>query len=166
MLNHVRFYGPIYEPCCGDGAMSEVLIGAGYNVISSDIVDRGYGQVADFLDKPGQFENVVTNPPFNVAAELLEHALQLTTGKVCFLLRTAFLESSSRYYQFFRSEPPDTVLIFSERLSMFPAGHSATTGGTTSYSWFIWDTEKQFGKTEIHWIPPGLKPNSRAVRTL
>lgn len=44
-----RFEGRILEPSCGEGHMSEVLKAAGYEVVSRDLVDRGYGEVADFL---------------------------------------------------------------------------------------------------------------------
>jgi len=38
------FEGQIWEPACGDGAISRVLEAAGYQVISTDLIDRGYGQ--------------------------------------------------------------------------------------------------------------------------
>jgi len=31
---------------------------------------------------------------------------------------------------------------------MYPQGHSANSGGTTSYAWFVWDKEST-GKTVI-----------------
>ena len=42
-----QFEGRILEPSCGEGHMSEVLKKAGYEVVSRDLVDRGYGEVAD-----------------------------------------------------------------------------------------------------------------------
>jgi hypothetical protein len=39
-----RFNGDIWEPACGDGAMSRELAAAGHTVISTDLVDRGYGE--------------------------------------------------------------------------------------------------------------------------
>jgi hypothetical protein len=44
LLRHVRFRGPIWEPCCGTGAMSTVLAAHGYEVVSTDIADRGFGE--------------------------------------------------------------------------------------------------------------------------
>ncbi len=41
LLRHVRLRGPVWEPCCGDGAMSSVLSDHGYDVVSTDLVDRG-----------------------------------------------------------------------------------------------------------------------------
>jgi hypothetical protein len=43
LLRHVCLRGPIWEPCCGTGAISEVLSRQGYTVVSTDIADYGYG---------------------------------------------------------------------------------------------------------------------------
>lgn len=164
LLRHVTFKGNILEPCCGDGAMAEVLQETGLRIVASDIVYRGYGRKKDFLQINDRFDNVVTNPPFNVAEELLAHALKLARRKVCFLLRTAFLESRRRYERFYRDQPPALVLVFSERLSMYPKSYDVQSGGTTSYAWFVWDKHNTSGETRIEWIKPGLKPNGRKVR--
>ena len=42
LLKYEKFDGDIWEPACGDGAISEVLKEHGYTVTSSDIIDRGY----------------------------------------------------------------------------------------------------------------------------
>lgn len=160
LLNHVRFDGVILEPCCGDGAMAEVIIAAGYDVTASDLVARGYGAQRDFLSISDSYENIITNPPFNVAEVLIDHALQIARGKVCFLLRTAFLESGRRYRKFYADRPPSRLLVFSERLSMYPKGSEVNGGGTMSYAWFVWDKTDQSGDTKINWIPPGLKPSN------
>src|SRR6516162_3210429 len=166
LLRHVKFQGSIWEPCCGEGDMSEVLIKAGYKVFSSDKYDRGYGRRQDFLsltDSYKPFDNIVTNPPFAIAEDVLSHALGLARRKVCLLLRLAFLESQSRYHRFYARRPPEKVLVFSERLSMYPKGYPVKGGGVTSYGWFIWSNNIT-GKamTIIEWIPPGHKPGRRA----
>jgi hypothetical protein len=38
------FVGAIWEPACGDGAMSKVMMAAGHTVYSTDLFDRGYGE--------------------------------------------------------------------------------------------------------------------------
>ena len=161
LLKYQKFQGSILEPCCGDGSMSEVLEAAGYQVVSSDIIDRGYGEQRDFFEITGHVDNIVTNPPFNIAENILAHALEIADRKVCLLLRTAFLESRSRFERFYRANKPAAVLVFSERLSMYPKGAEATAGGTTSYAWFVWDKRVTDGRTEVCWIEPGLKPKSR-----
>lgn len=59
--------------------MSKVLIYGGYEVVSRDLIDRGYGSVADFLSKDNTEWNgdIVTNPPYKYAQEFVEKALQI-----------------------------------------------------------------------------------------
>lgn len=158
LIKYETFTGNILEPCCGDGAMAEVLKETGCDVIASDIYDRGYGNQADFLMITEQYDNIVTNPPYNIAGDILEHALSLAQQKTCILVRTSFLESISRFNRFYSTNPPSRVYMFSERLSLYPAGQPVKGGGTTSYSWLVWDKSSS-GKTELHWIEPGLKNN-------
>ena len=40
LLDRQKFNGEIWECACGDGSMSKVLINNGYNVYSSDFIDR------------------------------------------------------------------------------------------------------------------------------
>ncbi len=70
-----KFEGPIWEPACGDGAISKELIAAGYNVESTDLVDRGYGQNGvDFLmEWQPRAPNIVTNPPFKMVAPFIRN---------------------------------------------------------------------------------------------
>lgn len=59
----------IYEPACGLGHLSEPLQIYGHTVISTDLIDRGYGVGGvDFL-QPTVYDNlgfdaVITNPPY------------------------------------------------------------------------------------------------------
>ena len=50
LLEQEKFRNNILEPACGEGHMSVVLSNHGYNVRSSDIVDRGFGVVQDFFE--------------------------------------------------------------------------------------------------------------------
>lgn len=159
LLARESFVGSITEPCCGSGEMSEVLKETGLPIHSSDLYDRGYGSTGiDFLKSIVWFDNIITNPPYVLAEEMLDVALLLARHKVCFLLRTAFLEGSGRYRRLYSWRPPARVHVFSERLSIYPSGHDETNGGTTSYAWFVWDKEREESGTKIHWIEPGWKP--------
>lgn len=42
LLKYETFNKNIWEPACGEGNLSEVLKAAGYNVYSTDLIDRGY----------------------------------------------------------------------------------------------------------------------------
>ena len=56
LLDRQKFQGNVWECACGNGAMSKLMIKNGYDVYSSDLIDRGYGDTGiDFLksDKKG-----------------------------------------------------------------------------------------------------------------
>src|SRR5882757_893058 len=66
LLSVEQFGGSIWEPACGDGAISSVLTDAGHFVISTDLIDRGYGDGGvDFLSETApRAKHIVTNPPY------------------------------------------------------------------------------------------------------
>ena len=108
-----RFKGPILEPSCGEGHMAKVLMAQGYEVEARDLVDRGYGEVADFLaiDNLEWDGNIVTNPPYKFAQEFVEKALSIIPEgkKVAMFLKLTFLEGKARR-SLFRSTPPHSRL--------------------------------------------------------
>lgn len=163
LLMHEKFKGTIWEPACGEGDMAEVISSAGYDVIASDLYDRGYGTSIDFLKQTeiSKIDNIITNPPFTLAEDFFEAAYKITTRKICLLLRTAFVESQRRYEKIFKKTPPVRIWTFSERLSMYPKNYVVQAGGTTSYSWFVFDKQDKSGKTEMKWFPPGHKPKGK-----
>jgi len=61
--------GPIWEPAVGAGHMARVFEAAGFEVIGSDVVDRGWPGVErrsfyDYDRPPGWARIIVTNPPY------------------------------------------------------------------------------------------------------
>lgn len=151
----VTFDGPILEPSCGEGHISEELKKAGYDVTSRDLVDRGYGEVADFLaiDNLQWNGNIVTNPPYKYAQEFVEKALYIIPEgkKVCMFLKLTFLEGKARK-QLFRVSPPKIVYVASGRLKCAMNGDFDSIGGSAAaYAWFVW--EKGFkGEPVIRWF--------------
>ena len=121
LLAREVFPGGVWEPACGDGAMARVLEDAGYRVIASDLVDRGYGTaVDDFLLQramPAECDSVVTNPPFKLATEFVAHALDLGARKVAVLCRVAFLEGKARGSGIHSSL--SRVWVFSSRITLW-----------------------------------------------
>lgn len=148
------FDGPIWEPACGEGDMSKVFEEAGYPVISTDLIDRGYGEGGvDFLRqwKP-RAPNIVTNPPFKLAVQFINVALTLSTGKVAMLLRLAFLEGQRRKMMFERT-PLARVYTFSRRVPM-QRGRIARDGeghGQLAFAWLVWEHGFQ-GDPTTHFI--------------
>jgi len=157
LVDNERFEGDIWECACGDGAMSGVLEEAGYDVHSSDLFDRGYGEAGvDFIGTNRTASNIVTNPPFHSAEEFVHSGLKAATNKFALLLRLAFLESGKRQKSIFEQNAPARVWVFSERITFYPKGAIKKGSGTTAYAWFIWD-KSHCGSTELKWFPPGYK---------
>ena len=157
LIRHEVFDGDIWEPACGDGAMSEVLAETGCKVRSSDLVDRGYGAAGvDFLAADRRASNIVTNPPYHSAEGFAAKGLELASRKVCLLLRLAFLEGAARQRSLFSVAPPARVWVFSERITFYPKGAVQAGSGTVAYAWFVWDKDAT-GPTELRWFPSGTK---------
>jgi hypothetical protein len=148
-----QFVGPIWEPACGDGAISRILEREGYAVISTDLVDRGYGQARiDFLmETKSLAPNIVTNPPFKMVAPFIRQSLHLTTGKVAMLLRLACLEGKERG-KLFETTPLARVFVFKSRLQFKRPGWEDTgAGGMLPFAWFIWE-HGYVGKPTLGWV--------------
>lgn len=157
LIDNERFDGDIWECACGDGAMTEVLAETGSKVDSSDLYDRGFGEIGhDFLSTQRHRQNIITNPPFNSAEGFVETALRQAQAKFALLLRLAFLEGANRANTIFHAHPPSRVWVFSERITFYPKGAKIAGSGTTAYAWLVWD-KNHVGSTELSWFKPGYK---------
>lgn len=153
LLKVEQFDGPIWEPACGDGAISNALADAGYDVVSSDLVDRGFGETGiDFLmEWQSRAPNIVTNPPFKLSVPFVQKSLALTTRKVAMLLKVAFLEGQERGTMFSES-PLARVWVFSQRLSFPKTGRTLDGSGMMAFAWFVWDHAHK-GRPQLGWLP-------------
>ena len=158
LLEYENFDGLILEPACGTGNISNALIAHGFDVISSDINDYGYGEPnKDFFALTSRIDNIITNPPYNIADKFVEHSLKLANKKIALLLRLAFLEGANRYNSIYAKNPPSTVLVFTKRLTFNPELIKGNSGsGHVTYAWFIWDKEKKEAAPVIKWISPDI----------
>lgn len=135
----------VWEPACGPGAIVNTLRAAGHTVVATDLVDYGCPDSTsrrDFLlerEAPDGVEAIVTNPPYKLAIEFVEHALHLVP-RVYMLLRLAFLEAERRR-EFFNRGDLSRVVVFSRRLPMMHRagweGRKANSG--MAMAWFCWD---------------------------
>lgn len=157
LLNEENFVGNILEPCCGEGHISKVLKEYGYDVISNDLVDRGYGEYnQDYLTSTNlKADNVITNPPFKYAKEFVEKSLQDTTGKVAMFCKIQLLEGVSRK-ELFENTPLKTVYVFSKRQNPLRNGSPVDENGkkwssTMCFAWFVWEHGYE-GNPEIKWL--------------
>lgn len=156
----------IWECASGQGHLSKRLKSYGFEVYSSDLVNRGYGiSGVDFLqtkELPELLQNktdvgIITNPPFKYSTDFILHALNILPqyGFAIFLLRTSALEGKQRYERIYKKFPPKYVLQFSERLLCAKnadfVGMEKGGGSAVAYAWFVW--QKGFrGDTIIKWI--------------
>ena len=167
LLAHETFEGDIWEPACGNGAMSEVLKTTGNDVISTDLYNRGYGTSdCNFLSLvyPETISNIITNPPYNLAEEFVHTGLRLASRKLALLLRLSFLESAKRFESIFSRSPPSRIWVFSERITFYPNGIQTGGTGTLAYAWFVWDKQEDPAEgTRLKWFPPGYKSDSGPV---
>lgn len=145
----------IWEPACGQGHISKVLIENGYEVKSTDLVDRGYGVGGvDFLTSNEKWNgDIVTNPPYRYAAEFVLHALELIPdgNKVCMFCKISFLEGVNRYTKIFKENKPKTVYVATKRLHCGRSGDFSNCGNMVTYAWFVWE-KGYVGKPTIDWI--------------
>lgn len=151
----------VWEPACGDGAMSRVLIDHGYRVHSTDLMHRGYGEGGhDFLratalpDRGDADWSIVTNPPFNRAGKFASHALTLNPRKLCLFVRCSFLEGQRRGGSLFRDHPPARFWVFSTRQTLWRGGdpNARSEGGAMAFAWVVWERHHRGGPL-IGWIP-------------
>ena len=151
------FDGTIWDPACGRGNIPKTVVAAGGRAVASDVADRGYGLCGqDFLatySRPELVSHIVTNPPYGIIQEFIEHALTLVPGKVCVLARLAFLEGLKRR-PWFEEKPLARVWVSSRRVSMPPGGTDVKArGGTVAYAWFVFDSNHPSAeKPTLGWV--------------
>lgn len=148
----------IYECACGAGHLSAELASHGHKVLSSDLIDRGFGVGGiDFLQVNSLPENctcILTNPPYKFTLQFIEHSLELLPegGEAIFLLNLNILAGKERYKRLYSKKMLKEVYLFSSRLTCAKNGDfAAHSGSAVNYAWFVF--EKGYsGMTFLHWI--------------
>jgi hypothetical protein len=153
------------EPAANRGYMVRPLLESFGAVLASDVHDYGCGyEIRDYLFGPishlSSTEWTITNPPFRLAEQFIERALDLSEVGVAVILRSAFLESVGRYERLFSNRPPSDVLQFVERVPMVKGMLDAEASSATAYAWLVW--RKDQPTTRLHWIAPCRKRLDRA----
>lgn len=157
LLEQMQFSRNIWEPACGDGSLSKVMLSHGYEVYSTDLYDHGYGVIdVDFLENTEPFDgDIITNPPYKYATEFVRKALDtIDDGHyVAMFMKLSFLETKKRR-ELFGTDPPKYVYVSSSRIACARNGDFSSGRGESSavaYAWFIW--EKGFhGEPIIRWF--------------
>jgi hypothetical protein len=156
LLEKETFDSNIWECACGEGHLAKVLEERGYNVLSTDLIDRGYGiGGVDFLKcAVTYFGDIITNPPYKYAKEFVEKALEIIPkgNKVAMFLKLQFLEGKSRR-KMFEKYPPRYIYVSSSRLCCAMNGDfdKYSKSNAITYAWFIW--EKGYtGEPQVRWF--------------
>lgn len=159
LLSVETFDGSIWEPACGQGHISKVLEAHGYDVVSTDIVDHGYGRSGiDFLDQClPKAKHILTNPPYGrgLGDAFVAKALSITRhtgGRVAMLLNIASLCHRDRHERFVRRRP--SVIYALDQCTCWPNGNPAeATRHTLShrYAWLVWHAEPSTS-TRFEWL--------------
>jgi hypothetical protein len=159
LLAAETFDGPIWEPASGKGAISEELVRAGYEVVSTDLGDYGYGTGGiDFLSETRvRAKHIVTNPPYGrgLADRFVRQALAITAktgGKVAMLLNLSSLCHPDRHHSFMR-RPPVRIYALDDCVC-YPEGNpdlATRFTNTHRYCWLVWDQTPKV-QTSFHWL--------------
>ena len=148
----------VWEPACGEGNLAQVLRDRGFLVLATDKIDRGYGEVYDFLEQTERMRwdgDVITNPPYkgNQDIDFVRKSLDMVSkGKwVIMLFKVQFVASKKRFF-LFQELPPKFIYVHSSRIKIWKNNDDDGCSNALDYAWFVW--EKGFtGETITRWIP-------------
>jgi predicted DNA-binding transcriptional regulator AlpA len=148
------FEGLIWDPACGLGTIPRAARAAGLSNFASDIADHGYGVRQDFLKATAPTThvfNVLTNPPFMLTHEFVEHALALGAAKVAIIFPVARLNAA----HWLTTLPLARVWLLTPRPSMPPgrliANGEKPGGGKTDFCWSVFD-RTHTGSPMLGWL--------------
>lgn len=143
LLSRVALFGDVLEPCSGFDAIADVLRAAGKDVITNDVnpaTPAHWHLDATELNTWIQLDAsapgcVVTNPPFNLADQIVPFALNMTTVvTVAMMLRLSWLEPTEARARFLEQHPPTRLIV----LPRHDWRGNGSTDSVTS-AWFVWD---------------------------
>lgn len=127
------------EPCRASGRI--------YNHLP---LGSAWGEIREGIDylktQYNHVDAIVTNPPYSLAKEFVEKALQ-DADVVVMLLRIGFLESMRRK-DFLTENPPTSLITLSKRPSFTDDGK---TDGA-AYGWIVWDPKNRLSLKPFYFV--------------
>ena len=140
----------VCEPACGGGAITRVL-----KEHWEDDKVTAYDQETNFLWETGEYDYIVTNPPFSIAFEFIQRAKLVAKSKFAFLLPLSYLHGKKRFDEIYsdRSYGLEKVYVFTRypMLGETLREDGKYNTGMMVYAWYVW-TNGYSGLPTVDWV--------------
>lgn len=170
-LNRCQQWEPLYiwECAAGNGNLSNWLRDNGYNVIASDLKYRGCidGSIVDGVDflktiprerfkgASGNPYIILTNPPYSLATEFIEHALDILPdgGLYIAFMNIGYLAGQKRWQRVYQFGTLREVYVFSKRMEVWKNGEPPKDklGSIANYAWYVFQKGYK-GQPTLYWL--------------
>lgn len=156
LLKHVAISGAVLECCAGAGDMAKVLALHGQGHVYCNDIDPttmwpnhwDAANPSSWYDYKRRWTHdplmwVVTNPPFNVASQIVPLAYEHATDGIAMLLRLSYLEPTKDRGEWLNAHPPTTLIVL-PRISFTGDGKT----DNVTCAWMVWE-KSQVAKQRI-----------------
>ena len=156
----------VWDPACGEGHMCRVFEEYGHpTVLGTDKYHPSYGatntQTLDFTaasDVEGEVDVIVTNAPYKHLNKFIENSMRASNRYVCMLVRIQALTGQTRWRNFYASNPPTRIGVFSDRIPFKTGRVVRKCSKMFDHMWMVWD---KWGDNNLAcnmvWIPPSAQ---------
>ena len=140
----------ICEPACGGGAITRVL-----KEYWEDDKITVYDKETNFLWEMGEYDYVLTNPPFSIAFEFIQRAKLVAKSKFALLLPLSYLHGKKRYDEIYSDKTYGLKKVYV--FTRYPMlGENLREDGKYNtgmmvYAWFVWENGYS-GQPMVDWI--------------
>ena len=151
LLELEKFNDNIRECACWEWHLSEQMIKLWKNVYSTDLIDRWYWEVLDFLNTDTDdnlslynttwWRDIITNPPYKLADSFIIQWIKKLKNwwKMALFLPIRYLEWKARK-KIFMSYPPKNIRVSSSRLKCAMNWEfEKMTWSAVCYARFVWE---------------------------
>ncbi len=147
----------VWEPSCGEGALSNILRKKGIEVKrESDLIQRSYScEIGDFLEQKDKTPlNIITNPPFKLVEDFIQKGYELLEdgNYMIYFARVQLIEGIKRF-NLFQKMPIKQVYVHSQRVKCEKGGIPTEGSSAQCFIWVVIQKGYQ-GETTLKWIPP------------
>ena len=109
----------------------------------------------DFLQSSDCFDTIITNPPYSIAFEFIQHAKKLCK-EFYFLLPLSYLHGKQRYDDIWMDKdfPLSRIFIFTRypMLGQELRNDGMYETGMMVYAWYHWNSDHIVGPPTLEWI--------------